>query len=691
MLQRIIKLPFLLPNNIIITMKINNYKKIILVLGIFVFAFLLERIFLSAFLFEKLELMTYDLRARLSTDKGPFKGSFRHADKNIMLVSIDDYSRKEITINPQLNLGSWPWRRDVWSGVIDFIEKGKPKAILVDVAFNNFNDNRQNDIKFSNTLKKYDNVVLATYLNDSKRYVESQPETYKVVNSKYLPTPKPLDVEIDDKKIDDAITYYSHATIPDVYTQHNTMGVVNKVMDYDSVIRRAQPIFKLVKDGKTYYMPSLSFSGFLKAVGEGDKITIKNNKIHYKDRIIPINERGETNIGWHGSGHDYVYVPVSKVLLSEKNEKYVKSSDFKDKIVIIGRTEAGTDIHLSSVSPLYTGPESNATAADNFINDSNPKVKNTRKFVTKLPNSYEKWVTITICALVALMGLISKNAFLGFLNSFSLIVLYVLLSVGLYAHPQYRIWVPIMIPLYYSLITSGIVFTFKLHKEMAKRELVTNMFGKFVSPKVLSSLLKHQDELVLKNSKKEITVMFCDVKNFTALSEKSDPEELINGLNELFNCIVNIIFENNGTVDKFIGDCIMAYWGDPIASEDDAFMAVKTALDIKKALKTIQEERKKEGKILLDVKIGINSGEALLGLAGSEKIMSYTAMGDAVNTASRLESACSRLKRDILISKTTYEQIKDKIDATEIDKIKLKGKDEQIEVFEPTEIKEKKN
>ena len=177
--------------------------------------------------------------------------------------------------------------------------------------------------------------------------------------------------------------------------------------------------------------------------------------------------------------------------------------------------------------------------------------------------------------------------------------------------------------------------------------------------------------------------MFCDVKGFTTLSEKCDPVELLNGLNELFNELVEVIFSNEGTVDKFMGDCIMAYWGDPIAHQDDSYMAVKTALEIKKKVRELAQKNEKEGKIAFDVKIGINTGDALLGLAGSEKIMSYTAMGDVVNVAARLESNCSKLDRDVLISKTTYAEIKGRIIAEKAGKIKLKGKDERIEVYEP--------
>ena len=662
-------------------------KKNLLIIGIILLVIFSERVLSYTSLFDNLELITYDIRAKFATDFGPFNKRFNHSDKNIVIVSIDDYSRKKLAQNPQLNLGSFPWARGVWADVLNFIEKGKPKAVLFDLIFNELNKDKNNDFKFSHELKKYNNVVLATSLNDPAYLVKTFSKDKKIQNSNYLPTSKPLNVENNNKILDEAITYYSHAPVTPYYTKYNTIGVVNKVVGYDSVIRNAQPIFKLIKDEKIYYMPSLSFAGFLKVVGEDGKITIKDNKLYYKDRVIPINNKGETLISWHGRGGDYDYVPVSKILLHKYEPNELSPGFFKDKIVVIGRTEAGTDIHRSAVNPSYSGPESNATAIDNFINDSLPQKKGTRKFVTELSSYQVTLLTIFFCILIALIGLISKNAFLCFMNSVGLILFYLLFCVWMFANPAIRIWIPMALPLYYLIMTALIIFAYKFQKEIAKKATIMNMFGKFVSPKVLNTLLKNQDNLMLKSTKKRITVMFCDVKNFTTLSEKCNPEELVDTLNESFNEIVDIIFENKGTVDKFIGDCTMAYWGDPIANEDDAFMAVKTALEIKEKVKQLSLKNEKLGRIVFDVKIGINTGEALLGLSGSKKIMSYTAMGDAVNVASRLESNCSKLGSDILISKTTYDDIKDKIEAEEVGKIKVKGREEHIEVYAPKGFK----
>ncbi len=659
-------------------------KRFLTILGL-IFILIFIQVLFKPF-FNKLEWMTYDLRSKFATDKGPFNKNFTKADKRIVIVSIDDYSRKQIANHPELNLGAWPWRRNVWGEVLNFIEQGHPKAVLFDIIFNDIARGYDYDSQFAQELKKYNNVVLATSLNNPKS-LSDKIKSDDVVNSFFTPTKTILNVENLNKQIDYNITYLSHAPVYNIYTEHNTMGVVNKVVGTDSVIRKVQPIFKLEKNKQIYYLPSLAFAGFLKYVGEDGKITIKNNKIFYKNRVIPIDNNGTTLLSWHGTGNDYIYIPISKIFLREKiNGKKITPNFFKDKIVIIGRTEAGTDIHASSVNPAYAGPEANAVGIDNFINDTDEKTNLRRKFVSEIPVFIKYEIIVFFCFIIAFIGLTSKNVIYSLFNSLFVVFLYLFIAIYSFVNPNIRLWIPIVEPLSYIILTAGVVLALRLHKETAQKREIMNMFGKFVSPKVLSTLMKDSQKMVLKNSKKHVTILFCDVKDFTSLSEKYDPQKLVDNLNELFNEIVNIVFANNGTVDKFIGDSVMAYWGDPIASPDDAYMAVKTALEIKKKVNELKLENAKNGKIIFDVKIGINTGDALLGLSGSNKIMSYTAMGDAVNTASRLEAACSKLKKDILISKSTYEKVKDKILSIYVEKIEVKGKDEQIEVYEPVSI-----
>lgn len=647
-------------------------KNFLVILGIIIFTIVLGHWLSNTYFFKHLELLSYDVRSKINANK---------ADKDIVILAIDNESIQELTSQPK------GWEKDVWKRVVEFVEKGQPKALMFNMVFEKLEDPPFYHRSFAETIKPYPNIVMGTYLDKPLSKENNFSKKIEINDNENIPTYNPLDVSIDDKSLDKAITYTESAPIDSFYIKYNTVGVLNSVLDDDSVVRKNQPIFKLVKNGKTYYMPSLAFAGFLKYMGEGGKIVIKNHKILYKGRVIPIDENGVVNISWHSMARSYAYIPVSKILVNKGKKSEIKPEFFKNKLVIIGKTYTGKDIDLSSlIDSSYTMPEANAVALDNFINDSNPQNISARKFIHEIPKPIQYAIIAITCLIVALLGLLPKSAFLGFLNGFMLIILYVTFSFWMFINPASRIWLPLVEPLYYLTVTSGLVFAFRFYNEMTKKASIMNVFGKFVSPKVLATVMKDPSQFVLKNSKKHLTILFCDVKGFTSLSEKYDAEKLVTNLNELFKEIVNIIFENEGTVDKFIGDCVMAYWGDMTSTENNEFLAVKTALEIKQKVEELKIKNANDGKIIFDVKIGINTGEAILGLAGTDKIMSYTAMGDAVNVAARLETACSQYEKDILISKTTYERIKDKIEAQNIGKISIKGKDEQVEVYEPTKL-----
>lgn len=660
-------------------------KNIIIILSLIAFFTVIGHFLSNTYFFKHLELLSYDLRSKFNTDNGLTGKNLKHADKDIVIVAIDNYSQRKLIEAKGKN----DWETGVWKNLVNFIEKGEPKVVMFDMVFEKAQDEPWYNRTFASTLSRYDNIVMGTYLDNPLVHDNNFTKKIDIAQNDFIPTNSSLDVSINDKKLDKEITYTTNAPVSNLYTKYNTMGVVNSVLDDDSVVRKDQPVYKLTKDGESYYMPSLAFAGFLKYMGEGEQIQIKDKKIHYKGRVIPIDDDGVVNIGWHKMGRSYTYIPISKIILNEENEEEISPEFFKDKIVIIGKTATGSRVDLSSIiDSTYAGPEAVAVALDNFINDSNPYDHASRKFISEVPKSVKFLIIVAACLIVALVGLIPSSAFMGFLNGFIAIILYISFSFWMFINPASRVWLPMVEPLYYLTVTAGVVFAFRFYNEMTKKASIMNVFGKFVSPKVLSSVLKDPKKMVLKNTRKKISVLFCDVKNFTSISEKTTPEFLIENLNELFKEIVNIIFENNGTVDKFIGDCIMAYWGDLDESDNHAYMAVKTALEIQDKVKMLKELSQINGKIPFDVKIGIATGDAVLGLAGTDKIMSYTAMGDAVNVAARLESSCSTLHRDILISKATYEQSKSKIKVLEVGKIRIKGKDDRIEVYEPTALLE---
>lgn len=673
----------------LISDKIKLMKKnIYIISGIIILVIILGCILANLNEVKKLELLSYDMRTNLASDNSPLNKNFNHADKNIVIVALDDYSKKSLEENAGEDIGPWPWHRDVWSKIVDFIEQGKPKAVLFDMVFENLNENSWNDRRFAQKLRKYDNIVLGTYLGNPKIQNDTFAKNIYINPNEDLPTSQPLNVTVKNKKLDKDITYYTNAPVNDIYTQYNTIGVLNKVLDSDNKVRKDQPIFKLVKNDQTYYMPSLAFAGFLKYIGEDKNLVINKKKLFYKDRVIPLNSDGTVNLSLHKCENGYTYIPVSKILLNDGALDGLQPEFFKDKIVIIGKTSANGNVDLSStINPSYTSNEAVAAALDNFMNDSIPGDKLTKKFIYEVPKPLQILITIIACILVAFVSWVSRRALSGLIYGFILILLYLLTAFWVFINPASRMLIPVVMPSYYLAMTLGIIFVYRLFKEIHKKVYIMNVFGKFASPKTIKNLLKYPDEAKLESTKKRITVLFCDIKDFADICEKYDPERLINSLNNLMKEIANIAFENGGIIDKFMGDSIMIYWAD---SKENEFLAVKTALEIKKRADELKIINAKENKVIFDIKIGINAGDAVFGLTGADKFMNYTAFGNTINVASRLETICSTCKRDILISDSTYQAIKDKIIVLEVGKMPIKGKEEYMEVYEPIGLAEEK-
>jgi len=214
---------------------------------------------------------------------------------------------------------------------------------------------------------------------------------------------------------------------------------------------------------------------------------------------------------------------------------------------------------------------------------------------------------------------------------------------------------------------------------LREKEVIKGAFSKYVTKSVVDRILQHQDGLKLGGEKKEVTIFFSDIRGFTPMSEVLTPEEVVHLLNEYFTAMTAIIFKYEGTLDKFMGDAIMAVYGAPIDMPDHAERAVFAAIEMSAKMKELQAKWKAEGKREVNIGIGINSGEVIVGNIGSMERMEYTAIGDNVNLSQRLESVAE--KGQILISSATYEKVKDKVNATPLEPIKLKGKAEKVAAY----------
>jgi adenylate cyclase len=218
--------------------------------------------------------------------------------------------------------------------------------------------------------------------------------------------------------------------------------------------------------------------------------------------------------------------------------------------------------------------------------------------------------------------------------------------------------------------------------ERKQKALIKTMFSRYVNPTIVDELVANPEKLRLGGERKEVTVFFSDIENFTRIAEKMSPEYLVTILNEYLNIMTSIVLINNGTLDKYEGDAIVAFWGAPVPQTDHAFLACKTALQMQESLKGLREVWRQEGKPMLNMRIGINTGEVIVGNMGGANRFDYTVIGDSVNLGARLESANKQYRTAIMISESTYKKLEGKIFARELDVLVVSGKTESIRVYE---------
>lgn len=364
----------------------------------------------------------------------------------------------------------------------------------------------------------------------------------------------------------------------------------------------------------------------------------------------------------------------------------ISPRDLINKIIVLGECTAGGDIHVTPVANAYPGPEIVATTLDNYLNDGTGD----RKLLTKVPLWIDIILILIFTALTAVTFLKIPRIFTQVVAFLSIVIIFIISNICLFILPTFRLWVNMIYPLSFIFITAIFAVAYKnVIADKDKRQIKATL-GQFVSPQVLEAVLNDPKLLsVQAPRKKNMTVLFSDIRDFTTKSEELSPEKLIPQLNEYLSEMVEvIILKHNGTLDKYMGDAIMAFWGDPISVEDHARRALLTALSMQEHLRLLNEVWQKEGKPELRMGIGINSGDMIVGRVGSPRKVDYTVLGDSVNIASRLEGLNKQFGTEIIISDATYQVVKDIVEVIDLGFVAVKGKASEVRVYSVIKLKD---
>lgn len=560
------------------------------------------------------------------------------ADAQIVVIAIDDYSIDHMT-----NIaGRWVWPRSVHAELLEGLQPYQIKMLAFDILFAEKDLYRPDADRYLNeVLAEQTNVyfsMLALTGDENQGYLVSQ-----------------FSDELPLKKMNNAAdNARALLLLPMAVDKENwRVGVINYQAELDGIGR--------------YYDVYRNISGW-----QLNSLASEIAKQHGVD--LP--HQNKILLNWRGHQEQpyltYSYFDVYQAVINDDTQLL---KQFTGKTVLVGSTAAGLyDARATPINHNLPGVYMLATAIDNLIN---------QQYYQETEKSTQLLFTIILILLVTLCFFRFSHYKNQLLVSSALVIISVILGYYLSLHfMTLNIALFIASPIILMML-SFFIYSFAFgYREYLNRQKALSMFGRFLDPKVVLELLS-QGKLAKShlNQKRDLTILFSDIRGFTKLSEKQNADQVLALLNDYFSQQVTVIFSTQGTLDKFIGDCIMAFWGAPLASETQAIDAIEAALKMEENLQAFKNTLPKDLQHF-DIGIGIHSGEAIAGLVGTEQRVDYTVIGDAVNLASRIEGLTKNRCR-ILVSESTKKLAENYFSFNYQGEFNVKGREALVKLYQP--------
>jgi adenylate cyclase len=587
-------------------------------------------------------------------------------DPDIVIVDIDDASLARM----QDVAGNWPWPRAVHGELVRGIAAQHPKAIVFDILFSERDQYRpDSDRLFNEALEGVDNIYFPMIRRDPALDANGAPlaqvapllgltRTGRADPEARVALLPPLAIDPRHWRSADPDTLAPEAPVrgegrPAAAPANGRSavtcrsGIINFTEDFDGVGRR----YPLYSEVRGWLIPSLPACV---AAGLG----------------YPVPQRDDMLLAWRGAAYSFRHIPYAELYEDFSRERPLRPQDeLSGKIVIIGTAATGLhDMRATPVASLYPGIEILATALDNLKND-------------RAMRAAPAWFApLLALGLLVALGTALLRGINVLRSGLILAAASALLLGGSYFAAGQRYLLPVLAPLLLAWACYFCCALAEYLRERRSREQAVQMFSRFVNPHVVKELIA-SGGLNRAGESRQITVLFSDIRGFTTLSERHTPQEVVTLLNRYFSLQVEVIFRHGGSLDKFIGDAIMAFWGAPLDDPQHARHAVAAALEMAEVLQRFKQELG-GSEADFDVGIGIHSGPAVVGLIGSEQRREYTAIGDTVNLASRIEGLTKGVSR-ILVSRDTVELCGDAFDFQPFGSYKVKGREQEVELFAP--------
>jgi adenylate cyclase len=632
-----------------------------------------------------LEAKLYDLHFAL---RGP-----QEAGDRIVVLAIDERSLATI--------GRWPWRRSVLAEVVERLSAAGARVIALDVLLSEpevsgeLRAARRLDERLG-ALRLRDTPTGRVFAGEVARLLEDAdadarleaairrsgrvilPVTFELVpEHDRLPSDAP---EPSGPAYRSALMAFRHyeerglyppprarsvtPPIPTLAAAARELGHVTMLADQDGSTRWEAVVIEL---GGRYY-PSLGVQAVRVALGV-DPSAFRldfGRSLEVGDIVAPVDVRDRSLLNYAGGAGTFPHISAVDLLQGR-----VAPESIRDRLVFVGATALATyDLRVTPVSPVFPGVEKHANVAGNLLSG---------QFLRR-----PGWVALVEASGVILVPFVLAWV-LPRLRPVAGISFGALLLVLLFAasHVAFRlgVWVPILYPLLTVFAGLVTVTGFLYVTEERKRLGIKRAFQRFVSPDVVERIADDPGALQFGGEARPLTVLFADIRDFTGYTERHSPQELVQILREYFTRMVEQIQASQGTLDKFIGDAVMAIFGAPLAYPDHAERACRVALAMLAELEKLRAKWVEEGREPFRIGIGINTGEMVVGNLGSEQVFTYTAVGDGVNLASRLESLTKEFAVPVIISEATYEAVRHVFHGRFLGEVRVKGKSVPAKIY----------
>jgi adenylate cyclase len=654
---------------------------------------------------QNIELRSLDFRFA-------FRGERAHDDR-IVIVDLDDTTLQK--------LGSFPIPRLAYAQLVERLHEDGARVVAFDATFPTVANNStltaldalehdlkqrggsgnpaliqkiarlraeaDQDAQFAAVLKQSGNVVLGHIFLDAQRAQLADPKLqddyYNIVWGKAYPQIQP--VKKDGRAFDLNKAWQENglvglgieANIPKLAEAAASYGFLNILPDADGTLRHATLIERYRDQDFFPPLATETVRQYEQIPDQDIVVYIAENgieRIQFGKRELRPGHDGRVLINYAGPYGTYKHVSMASVL-----EGTVPAETFRDKIVLLGATALGIgDLRNTPFQSAYMGVEVHANIIDNLLHYGEPA----RTFLTR--GLREEGTDLGLILLFGLgLGywchrlrpLYATLLTLGTLTAFAAFVYHAFTAWGR--------WYSFVIPAGTLVATYAAIISFRTMFEEREKRKIRKTFGQYLSPGVIALIEKDPERYIHPGGdQKELSVMFTDIRGFTTLSEGMTPNELFEWLNEYLSAMLDILFRHQGTLDKFIGDAVMAYWGSPYPQADHALCVCRCGLEMNRRLDELNQKWRAEGKREMSIGIGINTGLVYVGTMGSSKRLSWTVMGDNVNLASRLEGLTKEYHIRTILSEGTYAQVKDQFVCREVDKIRVKGKSQPVTIYE---------